>query len=387
MGLISSKLLIINTITVTSNLWQFAISAKLFSFVRGLFCLEKIDKSKKFIFSIFKTNRFLPLVEMTGVIIFIFLINPLIPITAKESTNIYNEAYRVEKISPVLSINLYEKVLEKEDISKKILKNTINRLFFLYIKFNRYEEIFILNSKFPPDKTRQKKTDQLVRNISLRLKIDESAFLEMVSICLRKDENARKELLSVYNYYPSSYLLQYIFTIKFHTGDLETLAFLISEIPDINPVLKLAYTMRASKVYTTATSIEKAIKDAASISSLTDEQKSDILYFYGTYLRSNKKYRQSIRYFHMSATYAKKEEGLVAGEILEAAKTLFITGADKEACSLLKSKVQIQKESDEILNLFCKNKSGLRSVKRSIQNLAEKNDDEFYKKILKVINE
>lgn len=89
----------------------------------------------------------------------------------------------------------------------------------------------------------------------------------------------------------------------------------------------------------------------------------------------------------MSATYAKKEEGLVAGEILEAAKTLFITGADKEACSLLKSKVQIQKETDEILNLYCKNKSGLRSVKRSIQNLAQKDDEEFYIKILKVINE
>jgi hypothetical protein len=145
--------------------------------------------------------------------------------------------------------------------------------------------------------------------------------------------------------------------------------------------------MKASKVSTTATSVEKAIKDAASISSLTEDQKSDILYFYGTYLRNKKKYRQSIRYFHMSASYAKKEEGLLAGEMLEAAKTLFVVGAEKEACSLLQSKIRVQRESDEILNLFCKNKASLRAVKRSLINLSEKEDDPIYKKALKVINE
>src|SRR6185295_14254026 len=87
----------------------------------------------------------------------------LTAINAKESSSLYNEAYRVEKISPILAINLYEKVLEEENISKKkVFRNTINRLFFLYIKFKRYEEICILNSKFPPDKTRQKKTDGIV---------------------------------------------------------------------------------------------------------------------------------------------------------------------------------------------------------------------------------
>ena len=350
----------------TSNLWIFAFSAIQLSFVRGLSYL-KLTRS-----------------------IFILLGAATLSLTqlvARESTSIYNEAYRIEKISPVLAINLYEKVLEQKDISKKIERNTINRLFFLYLKFNRFEEVFIFNSKYPPDKARQKKTDQLVRNISLKLKIDESAFLEMIGIALRRDESSRKELLSIYNYYPSSYLLQYIFTIKFHTGDLDTLAYLISEIPDINPVLKLAYIMKASKVSTTATSVEKAIKDAASISSLTEEQKSDILYFYGTYLRNKKKYRQSIRYFHMSATYAKKEEGFLAGEMLEAAKTLFIVGSEKEACSILQTKIRIQKESDEILNLYCKNKKNLKSVKRSLQNLSEKEEDPFYPKALKVINE
>ncbi len=327
---------------------------------------------------------------MRNTVTFLFILAVtfnLAQLAAKESSSVYNEAYRIEKISPILAMNLYEKVLEQENIPKKIKRNTINRLFFLYIKYNRFEEVFIFNSKYPPDKTRQKKTDQLVRNISLKLKIDESAFLEMVSISLRKDENSRKELLSIYNYYPSSYLLQYIFTIKFQTGDLDSLAYLLSEIPDINPVLKLAYSMKASKVSTTATSVEKAIKDAASISSLTDEQKSDILYFYGTYLRNKKKYRQSIRYFHMSASYAKKEEGLLAGEMVEAAKTLFVIGAEKEACSLIQSKIRIQKESDEILNLFCKNKTSLRAVKRSLINLSEKEDDPIYKKALKVIHE
>ncbi|HNH53931.1 MAG TPA: hypothetical protein PK153_03895 [Leptospiraceae bacterium] len=308
-------------------------------------------------------------------------------IYAKESKSLYNEAYRIEKISPLLAINLYEKVLEQADISKKVQKNTINRLFFLYIKFSRFEEIFILNSKFPPDKVRQKKTDQLVKNISTNLKIDESAFLEMVNISLKNDETSRKDLLSIYNYYPSSYLLHYIFAIKFQTKDLDSLAFLISEIPDINPVLKLAYITKAASVSTTATSIEKAILDAASISSLTNEQKSDILFFYGTHLRNKKKYRQSIRYFHMSASYAKKEDGFISAEMIEVAKTLFISGGEKESCEILKSgKIKAQKEQDEILNLYCKNKNNFKSVKRSIQELILRNEDDFfYKKMGKLI--
>lgn len=312
----------------------------------------------------------------------------LAQVQAKESSYIYKEAYRIEKISPVLAINLYEKVLEQSDISKKNQKNTINRLFYLYIKFGRYAEVFILNSKYPPDKIRQKKTDQLIKNISTNLKIEESAFVEMVNIALKADEMSRKDLLSIYNYYPSSYLLQYIFAIKFQTKDLDSLAFLISEIPDINPVLKLAYISKAANVSTTATTVEKAIFDAASISSLTSEQKSDILFFYATHLRSKRKYRQSIRYYQMSSTYAKKEEGMLTGEMLEAAKTLFISGGEKEACSILKAKIRVQKETDEILNLYCKNKSNLKSVKRSITELVSKNsDDLFYKKIEKVINE
>ncbi len=311
----------------------------------------------------------------------------LTQLDARESSSIYNEAYRIEKISPILAINLYEKVLDQKDINKKVLKNTVNRLFFLYIKFKRFEEIFILNSKFPPDKTRQKKTDQIIKNISVKLKIDESAFLEMVNLTLRNDETAKKELLSIYNYYPNHYLLRYIFAIKFQTGDLDSLAFLISEIPDINPVLKLAYLIKASRIYTTATSIEKAVKDSASISSLTDEQKSDILYFYGIYLRGKKKYRQSIRYFQMSATYSKKEEGFMPDGIIEAAKTLFITGNKKESCSIITAKVNVQSESDELIHLYCKNKTSLKSVKKSILNLFEKDQDPLYQKILQVINE
>ena len=309
------------------------------------------------------------------------------PIFAKESSNIYNDAYRIEKISPVLAINLYEKILEENKLSKKNIKNTINRLFFLYIKFKRFEEIFLLNSKFPLDKIRQKKTDSLIKNISSQLKIDESAFQEMISISLRKDENSRKELLSIYNYYPNHYLLRYIFAIKFQTGDLDSLAFLISEIPDINPVLKLAYIIKASNVSTTATGVEKAVKDAASISSLTDAQKSDILYFYAKYLRNIHKYRQSIRYFRMSSTYSKKEDGIVAEGMIEVAKTLFIIGKTKEACSLLQEKINIQNESDEIIQLFCKNKTGLLSVRRSITNLSEKDSDPVYKKAMQVVSE
>lgn len=306
---------------------------------------------------------------------------------AKESSNLYNEAYRIEKISPILAINLYESILSQDNPNKKTLRNTINRLFFLYIKFKRFEEIFVLNSKFPPDKIRQKKTESLIRSISSQLKIEESAFQEMISIALRKDENSRKELLSIYNYYPNHYLLRYMFAIKFQTGDLDSLAFLISEIPDLNPVLKLAYIIKASNVSTTATGIEKAVKDAASISSLTDAQKSDILYFYAKYFRNIQKYRQSIRYFRMSSTYTKKEDGIMAEGMVEVAKTLFITGKTKEACALIQEKINVQNESDDILQLFCKNKSGLRSVKRSIKNLSEKDPDLFYKKAIQVGSE
>ena len=325
--------------------------------------------------------------ERSSLFFIITAILYLPPITAKEASNTYSEAYRIEKISPVLAINLYESLLEEKKLSKKNLRNTINRLFFLYIKFKRFEEIFVLNSKFPPDKVRQKNTESIIKNISSQLKIDEYAFQEMIGIALRNDVNSKKELLTIYNYYPNHFLLRYIFAIKFQTGDLDSLAFLISEIPDINPVLKLAYSIKASNVSTTARDVEKVVKDAASISSLTDAQKSDILYFYAKYLRNVRKFRQSIRYFRMSSTYSKKEEGIMTEGMLEVAKTLFILGKTKETCSLLQEKVNVQTESDEIVNFFCHNPKSLHSVKRSIINLSENDPDPVYKKALKVVSE
>lgn len=338
-----------------------------------------------------KKSFFLSCFEVTRIFSIFFLLvanHYLTTLEAKESSNLYNEAYKIEKISPILAINLYERVLEEKKVSKKNLRNALNRLFFLYIKFKRYEEIFLLNSKYPPDKIRQKKTDQIIKNISIKLKMEESAFIEMVNLALQKDETARNELLSIYNYYPNNYLLRYIFAIKFRTKDLDSLAFLISEIPDINPVLKLAYLIKASKISTTATTIEKAVKDAGTISSLTNEQKSDILYFYGVYLRSKKRYRQSIRYFYMSATYSNKEQSAYTADgILEAAKTLFVTGNKKESCAMIPDKVNIQTETDEMIHIFCKNKSSLKSVRRSIENLAEKEPTAFLNKLKEAINE
>ena len=89
----------------------------------------------------------------------------------------------------------------------------------------------------------------------------------------------------------------------------------------------------------------------------------------------------------MSSTYSKKEDGIVAEGMIEVAKTLFIIGKTKEACSLLQEKINIQNESDEIIQLFCKNKTGLLSVRRSITNLSEKDSDPVYKKAMQVVSE
>jgi hypothetical protein len=304
-----------------------------------------------------------------------------ISIYSSEAGKLYNEAFKVEKISPILSISLYEKTV-KSNPSKKILKICLSRLFFLYSKYSMFEEIFILNDSFPEDKSRIKKTDALIEKISKKLSVDTNTFKKIINLSVKKNEESLKDLIIEYNKSPNLYTQSYIFAIKFKLNDMNSIPILISELNDVNPVLKFYYHLRISAKETLAVPVEKFFYEISSISELTNLQKADVLYFYANYLLQKKSYRQSVRYFRMSSTYSSKEEKANTDGNTEVAKIFIINGHSTKGCNYFKKNQRIRSESDEILYLYCNKKSTLKTLRSAISNLYKKDNSEFIKKVM-----
>ncbi len=316
---------------------------------------------------------------------FIFIYFCLTILSAKESNQNYALAYKVEKISPVLSINLYEKVVQAEKVNKKFQKNSLSRLFYLYNRYSMYEEIFILNENFPNDKSRLKKTDKIYQKISKNLKIEESQFKKIILLTVKKDDLSLRNLILEYNKTPNIYLLSYIFAIKLKQEEYEALSYIISEIPNINPVLKFYYYVKVSSKLTMINTVEKVLNEISSISELTNSQKADILFFYAMYLEEKKRFRQSIRFYRMSSTFSKKEDRNISLSNNQIAKIFLIQKQPKKACTIFNQTPRVGSESDEVIYIYCNKKQNLKQLKTPIQNLFQKEKSRFYKKILQEI--
>lgn len=320
--------------------------------------------------------------------LFFILLLSFFSISAKDKgpVNYYSEGFRIEKTYPIFSICLYEAALKKSGESKKVNSIALNRLFFLYLKYKRYEDLFILNQKYPPDNLRKRKTQGLIKNIALNIDIEESVFNDIINLSLSNTPESSKELFELYNKTSNIYVLRYIFSIKIKKEDYESLTYIISSIPDLNPVLKLIYAIKAKD----AEQVRKIAREVSASEELSDEQKSDILYFYAMHLRNEKQYRQSIRFFRMSMSYLKAETGILSDGLIELSKNLFIIGKKDKACKLLNGKIIVQNESDELLNIYCKQKDPgretLKSLRLSFEVLAQKENGHIFRKVLKTLS-
>ena len=261
------------------------------------------------------------------------------------------QAKKIEKSSVLFSIPLYEKALEME-LSQKEKSFIIGKLFDLYLNYSKIEEIFILTKNHEIDKSREIKLNHLYKTLAHNINMQEEKFKDFIECLLSKDYHSQKKLLNYYAEERSIYVLNYIFAIKYKLQDFESLGYLISEAPDMPPSLRLAYLIKTNSKET-----EKKIKEFAKISELTDDQRMEILFLYGAYLQKKRRYKQSARYFRMSASFDKKNTNFAKMGIVEAAKSLFINGKGQEGCELLEGKkIQVQTESDELLNLYCNKK-------------------------------
>lgn len=308
----------------------------------------------------------------------IFCLFFIFPLIGKDSLSFYEEAYRVEKIAPRFSISMYEYTLNRNLVQKKIIQTTLNRLFFLYDQYYMYEDIFILNERYPMDKTRQKKTEKILLYLSNAMEIPRNRVNEILTLAVKKDKKSSQLLIESFKKDPNIYLLKYIFSIKIKINDMESIAQLLSEFPEISPVYKMIYILKVKPI-----NVNEEIKNIASQIDLTNEQKMDMLYLYAAHLRNQKRYKMSIRYFRMSSSYSQKEKTIINRSIVETAKTLIISNRDTEACQLIKNGFDFQNESDELLNLYCKgNKSFIQSIRPSLEILSKKENGIFFQTIL-----
>ncbi len=298
---------------------------------------------------------------------------------ANDSAYYCSEAAKAEKVSPLLSIGLYEKCLET-NLEKKYEKIAVPKLFDLYYKNSKIEEIIILGKEYTLDPNREKKLQALYRKLAKSIGMEEEKFYEFVDLLLQRDPKSRDKLLGFYVQEKSVYLLNYVFAMKYKINDLESLGYIISETPDMNPTLKLAFLVKID-----SKNVESTVHDISKISDLTDDQRMEILYLYGIYLQRKRRYKMSARYFRMSASYEKEHKGFHKMGILEASKSLFITGKRKEACELLLEKrIYVQNESDEFMNLYCnmETREKLESIKPAIQVLSEKESGTIFRSFL-----
>jgi hypothetical protein len=304
-------------------------------------------------------------------------------VVAKDHSVSYEKAYEIEKISPRFAIPLYEEIVNHT--KKSSMRSTaLDRLFYLYSKYNMFEDLLILNEKHQPDKNRKKRTAQIIQKMSIEMGVEEKNLANVLALAVKKEPSIKESLLESYRLTPNFNLFKYIFSIKIKTGDTDTLQYLLSELSGISPVFKIAYLLKLPNV-----DITKEVKQYAALSGLSNQQKMDILFFYAMYLRKIKRYKLSIRYFIMSSSFNNyKVKNFIDRSTVEASKTLIISGRSGEGCKLVsKADIMFQNESDELLDMYCKRKAILtiKRLKPSLEILAETENGIFFKKIIKVI--
>lgn len=319
-------------------------------------------------------------------IVFTFLLMVFSGTMAAESTAaLFEKAYSIEKISPRFSIPLYETVLTNQKSSSKIQRVTTKRLFYLYAKYRMYEELFILNARRPPDKTRRKYTIKIIQHIAGQLGLKPESLQKILPLAPKADTQSQKELLKLYRQDPSFHLFRYIFSIKLKINDKKGLRYYLSELSGINPVFKLVYILKFLPE-----KMPKYVRKYSSLVGLSNQQRMDILYLYAIYFRNQHRYRMAVRYLRSGSSFNtfNQSEKYLNRSMTEAARTLIISGRSGEGCSIIgKKKIIIQNPADQLLNLYCKKKaiSKIRTLKPALLELSKRENGLFYKKILRII--
>jgi hypothetical protein len=316
----------------------------------------------------------------------IFYLIYLIPffLNAKENLYYYEEALKTERVSSLLSIPLYEEFL-KSTPPKKYSEAVVGRLFDLYVLNNKYDDLIILNELHKIDKTRKKRLEELFTHISNSFGISLDTFSILSKLAPKKDSSSLVGLLETYNIDKNKYMLSYIFAIKLKLNDFESIQFILNNIKDINPILKIIYYVKIN-----SSKLKSGIEEAYRTSS-TDEVKKELFFLYGIHLSKVKRFKEAIRYFRMSNSYLKNENpNNHSRASMEISKNLYIKGFSSEACeNISDKKIIINNESDEFMKIYCdldRNKE-LKNILPTIRFYAKRDYNLIFKRYLNEIKD
>jgi hypothetical protein len=316
-------------------------------------------------------------------LIFLIYITPII-LLGKEDLYFYEEALKTERVSSLLSIPLYEEFL-KNNPPKKYSEAVVGRLFDLYMMNNKYDDLIILNELHKIDKIRKKRLDELYIHLSNSFGISLETFSNLSNLAPRKDNNSLISLVEMYNIDRNKYMLSYIFAVKLKLNDFESIQYILNNITDINPILKIIYYVKIN-----STKLKSGIEEVYR-SNNTDEIKKELFFLYGIHLSRIKRFKEAIRYYRMSNSFSKNENSNnYPKATIEISKNLFIKGFSSEACkNISDKKIIINNESDEFIKIYCdsdRNKE-LKNILPAIKFYAKKDYNLIFKRYLNEIKD
>lgn len=316
-------------------------------------------------------------------LIFIIYVTPLF-LFGKEDLYYYEEALKTERVSSFLSIPLYEEFL-KNNPPKKYSEAVVGRLFDLYLMNKKYDDLIILTEQHKIDKTRKKRLEALFIHLSNSFGISSDTISNLSKLAIKKDSNSLISLIELYNIDKNKYILSYIFAIKLKLNDYESIQYILNNITDINPILKIIYYVKIN-----SSKLKSGIDEVYNMNN-SDETKKELFFLYGVHLSKIKRFKEAIRYYRMSNSFGKDENSInYPKATIEISKNLYIKGFSNDACkNITEKKIIINNESDEFIKIYCdqdRNKE-LNNILPAIKFYAKKDYNFIFKRYLNEIKD
>ncbi|WCL49863.1 hypothetical protein [Leptospira sp. GIMC2001] len=291
-------------------------------------------------------------------------------IQAQESLRLYEKAYKLEKSYPVFSIPIYEESLAKNP-DRDLKRIIATRLYFLYGRTNKYPELLSHYSRYSGflavGKEHEKKIGELIR----AYQINSNQFSAAYTLAVHPTNEKISNLLELLIEQSSASLFQFVYSVLMNRGYFEELRTLMFYLPEsiASPIFRIGLLVKSGETET-----PQVIENYLERESITDSEKSDAFYLYGQYLRSTKRFDESLEYFRKSQQFGNKERAN-----RELGKSLVATGQVNEACKLGPFAKRENSEQDYLLHLICsKTKPTDKELKIAIDLLGEKDNTEFF---------
>ncbi|PJZ68806.1 hypothetical protein CH373_03755 [Leptospira perolatii] len=292
-------------------------------------------------------------------------------ITRGVSAVSYEEAYAMEKDSPVFAIPLYEEVVRTAK-QNDVRKTASTRLYFLYEKFRKYVPALQYQIRAGTTKTKKGEWSSIVQSVSQGLGVSPYSLIGVLSSCSRstpplvepQEQSVDSETGKPVPFVPfepyrsllkpeNAPLVRLCYSIKMKLKDYESWENIFQTIVQKNSISKetalplwVGYSLQSGRgvpyrrIYLSGTS-----------KVLTNESKSDIAFLYAKFLRHKGRWEASTRYFLMSGTYGNPRRAK-----FEAAKNLLLMDRKQEACDYPQEIYNGSEEPEALFRKICQTK-------------------------------